>query len=105
MGLALTAPIGCSRTDDGSVTVARPLDVGRFWRGRPAPPMTPPVQSGLQVFPVSPTGTAVTARTARAKSSGRSRRRPVEVAPPQPEKPLACHDAVSSGGRVHVVCE
>jgi hypothetical protein len=104
MGLALAAPAGCSRTDDGSVTVARPLDVGRFWRKQPSPPTTPPVQSGLQVFPVSPAPTAA-ARSTRAKSSARSRRRSVKAAQPAPQKPLACRDAVTSGGRVHVVCE
>jgi hypothetical protein len=102
-GMALTAQAACSRTDDGSVTVARPLDVGRFWKRDPAPPATPPVQSGLQVFPTTP---APSVTRSRGSVSPRKSRRRASAPPPQvPAKPLACRDAVNSSGRIHVVCE
>jgi hypothetical protein len=101
VGLALAAQGGCTRTDDGSVTMADPLHVGRYLQREPSPPATPPVQSGLQVFPVSPaTRPAVSSRSA----PGRSQRRVSAPAAPS-ERSLACRDAVTSGGRVHVICE
>jgi hypothetical protein len=107
MGLAMAASSGCTRTDDGSVTMADPLHVGRYLRREPSPPATPPVQSGLQVFPVSPTAQSVrTAPVYRTASLRKGKRRAtVQAAQQQPAGPLSCHDAVTSGGRVHVVCE
>lgn len=107
-GLALAASCGCTRTDDGSVTMADPLHVGRYLRREPSPPATPPVQSGLQVFPVSPEARSVArSRPARVASLRKGKRRPpaAAAAAPSPAKPLACRDAVTAGSRVHVVCE
>jgi hypothetical protein len=101
VGLALAAQYGCTRTDDGSVTLADPLHVGRYLQRQPAPPATPPVPSGLQVFPVSPA--ARPAVSSRSKSVGSRRRPPAAAA--SSAGPLACRDAVTAGGRVHVVCE
>lgn len=107
VGLALAFSCGCTRTDDGSVTMADPLHVGRYLHRQPSPPATPPVQSGMQVFPVSPTAqTAGTTRFRKPASFRKGKRRvATQAASQQPAKPLACRDAVTSGGRVHVVCE
>lgn len=94
LGCALAAS-GCVRTPDGTVAVARELDVGRYWRPRPQPPQTPPVQSGTQVFPVGP-------------ATGWSRpvsRTPRAVRNSAPARPLACHDEFNGGQRARVVCE
>lgn len=99
-GCALAAA-GCTRTDDGTVVVARELDVGRYWRRPPSPPQTPPVQSGSQVFPVRPMAGARPAAT-RQKPVRATRRAPGRDAPAHT---LACRDDVRPDGRARVVCE
>lgn len=107
IGMSAIALGGCSRSDDGSVTMADPLHVGRYLRPEPSPPTTPPVQSGLQVFPVSPNARpAGQARSDRPASYRKARRRSADMAAPPPsDKPIVCRDAMASGERVHVVCE
>lgn len=94
-GCALAAG-GCVRTDDGTVTVPKELDMGRYWRRPPSPPQTPPVQSGSQVFPVPPASTAW---------RGSPRPAPRAVRNAAPARPLACRDEVRPGRRARVVCE
>lgn len=107
LGMTALASGGCTRSDDGSVTMADPLHVGRYLRPEPSPPATPPVRSGLQVFPISPTAqSAVQVRSSRSTALRNGKRRSSQAAPSlATEKPIACHDAMTSGGRVHVVCE
>ena len=91
---------GCVRTDDGTVAVARQLDVGRYWRPPSSPPQTPPVPSGTEVFPVAPTdGWSKPARPSSRKAHRHAR------GPAVPTKPLACRNAFEAGQRARVVCQ
>lgn len=99
VGLVL-ATGGCVRTDDGSIAVARQLDVARYWHRPPSAPQTPPVQSGADVFPVAPAGgwskpAHPSARKAR-KDTGRKN---------VPARPLTCRDDFQAGQRARVVCQ
>lgn len=94
LGCALMAS-GCVRTPDGTVTVAKELDVGRYWRPPPQPPQTPPIQSGTEVFPVAP----------EARWSKPARRTYRATRKAAPVKPLACHNEIRQGQRARVVCE
>ncbi|MBN9245196.1 MAG: hypothetical protein J0I98_20665 [Mesorhizobium sp.] len=96
----MLATAGCMRTDDGTVAVARQWDVGQYWRRPPAPPQTPPVQSGTEVFPVAP----ATGWQKPAHSSHRKTRRQARSKTP-PARPLTCHDDFHAGERARVVCQ
>ena len=98
-GLVLAAA-GCVRTDDGTIAVARQLDVGHYWHRPPPAPQTPPVQSGAEVFPVAPTG-----RWSKpAHPSSRMTRRQAHGTN-APARPLACRNDFQAGQRARVVCQ
>jgi len=94
LGCAVGAS-GCVRTEDGTVMVARQLDVGRYWRRPPPPAHTPPVKSGAEIYPVPPT----------AGSVRQSRKRSTVARQQVSAKPLACRNEFREGKRVRVVCE
>jgi len=96
---SMLAAGGCVRTDDGTVTVARELDVGRYWQRPASPPQTPPVQSGTEVFPVAPTqGWSAPRRPVWRKARGQPRGQNT------PARPLSCHNEFEPGQRARVVC-
>lgn len=96
----MLATAGCMRTDDGTVAVAHQWDVGQYWRHPPAPPQTPPVQSGTEVFPVAPTaGWQKPARPPHRKTSRQARSKST------PARPLACRNDFQAGARARVVCQ
>ena len=97
----------CSRTDDGSVVVPRPLDMRRMWQ-RDLPEPSTGIVSEDPAFPVAPI-------EARNRPAGRYDpvvgRRPArrKVAGHQdmsvPQSGLACHQPDNADGRVKVRCD
>lgn len=117
----LLAPAGCTRTDDGSVVMARPTGFGwglpGFRRAEPEPAATN--------FPPPPQQATVEPRRAEAREPRfdppatrlpNLRRQPtrmtgmrIGVKPPFQQspsgKPLNCKNTTTPTGRVKVVCE
>lgn len=107
LGLALLLSSGCARSEDGTVTIPRPLDARRFFDKEPPRLQQPQIEAS--VFPVAPQEPErfEPRRTATHKTS---RRRISPVASPPlsssgPHKPLVCKNVSESGKRYRMVCE
>ena len=121
---AMLAAGGCSRTDDGSVVLAKPLatrhldlkraDLGRFdlrhlGREKPQPVAAPRVMP-VEVFPIMPAQATRPTRTAAGKVPRRGRHKAMPAhtnsqATVDADAGLACIATTASGKRVHVVCK
>lgn len=98
----LLAGAGCARTDDGTVVIPRQVDARRIWDRGPSGTQTPPVESGSNAFPITPSEYRVQPARAATRRASRS---PVIAAPAKPAKPVTCGPATDGGGRVRMVCE
>jgi hypothetical protein len=110
---SLVVPAGCTRTSDGTVVMAQPvnlsLGVPSFLQRKDrneAP------AAAATAFPPAPRQAAPAPRRAAARNRVVPRVsvwRPTAVAAPfigsRSDKPLTCHDETGANGRVRVVCE
>lgn len=104
-GLGILLSASCTRTSDGSIemTGMRNLFATEASPGSlPAPEYAAPrpIQVQSRIAPRRQPAPAATLRRWRPKMIAAPFRRPAEAA-----KPLSCHDAFETGGRVRVVCE